>query len=507
MTDVHNSEILQIIESVAKEKGLAREPLIVAMEQAVQVAARRKYGNEENIKAEINRKTGEIKLYRVLTVVDVVSEDNYLTELALEDAIKKKPDSVVGDEIYELLPPIDLGRVAAQTAKQVIVQRVSEVEREKQYHDFKNREGEILTGIVKRLEFGNIIVDLGRVEGIIKKDQLIKNESYKINDRIKAYVQSVRHEAKGPQVFLSRTDDQILAKLFAMEVPEIYDGVIEVKAIARDPGSKSKIAVFAPDTSVDPLGSCVGLKGNRVRSVTAELNGEKIDVILWSKNLAQFVINAMTPVSAQDISKILIDSDNNRVEIVVADDKLSIAIGRRGQNVRLASKLVGCKIDIMTEEQQSKKRGEEFTRTTALFIEALDSEEMIAELLSSEGYSSIEEIANSEVSTLAAIEGFSEELGQEIKDRAVNYVSAKNEEIVTKLEQLGVEQNLLDILNLQPEDILVLAEYGIKTLEDLAEISVKEFKTVVPNANLSDNEMKQLIDYASSRAEAGAEHN
>ncbi len=491
MINVGNSEILQIIEAVSREKGIPKEHLIATMEQAVQVAGRRKYGHEHNIKAEISRKSGDIKLYRVLKVAE--NPEDYFTEISLEDAKEKKVDAVIGDEIYELLPPIDLGRVAAQSAKQVIVQRVSEAEREKQYQDFKDRIGEILNGVVKRVEFGNVVVDLGRAEAIIKKDQLIKGENFKINDRVKAYVQDVRLESKGPQIFLSRTDDNMLAKLFELEVPEIYDNVIEIKGIVRDPGSKAKIAVYATDSSVDPVGSCVGIRGNRVKAITNELAGEKVDIILWTNNVAQFVINAMAPA---EIAKIVIDEDKNRVEVVVPNEQLSIAIGRRGQNVRLASRLTGWSIDVMTEEQESKRRTDEFNFTTDLFVKALDVEEVIAQLLSVEGFSTMEQIATADIDTLSSIEGFDEALATELQSRAINYVNAKNEEIVVKLEQLGVEQELIDVLDLQPDNILKLAEYGIKTIEDLGEMTVVEFKALVPNSNLSDQDIELLIQTA-----------
>lgn len=489
--DIGNPEILQIVEAVSREKGIPRENLILAMEQAVQMAGRRKYGHEHNIKAEINRKNGDIKLFRILEVVE--EPENYLTEISLKDAKEKKIDASIGDEIAEPLPPIDLGRVAAQSAKQVIVQLVSAAEREKQYQDFKDRKNEILNGIVKRVEFGNVIVDLGRAEAMIKKDQLIKGENFKINDRIKAYVQDVRLELKGPQIFLSRTDDRMLAKLFELEVPEIYDNVIEVKAIARDPGSKAKIAVYAADSSIDPVGSCVGMRGNRVKAVTNELAGEKIDVVLWNKNIAQFAINAMTPA---EISKVVIDEDKRRVEIVVPTEQLSIAIGRRGQNVRLASKLTGWNIDVMTEDQESKRRNDEFNSTTELFTKALDVEEVIAQLLSVEGFATVEQVAMADINTLTSIEGFDEELATELKNRAINYVNNQNEEIVEKLEQLGVEQELIDILDLQPEYILKLAEYGVKTIEDLGEMTVSEFKALVPSSSLTEHDIKLLIETA-----------
>jgi len=487
---IGNVEILQIVDSVAREKGVPKESLISAMEYAIAVAGRKKYGNEHDIKAIINRKTGNIELFKVMEVSEMIEND--FIQISLDEALEKKPDAKLGDKIYEPLPSIDLGRVVAQSAKQIIIQRVNEAEREKQYHDFKDRKGELLNGTVKRIEFGNIIVDLGRTEAIIKKDQLIKGENFKVNDRIKAYVQDVRLESKGPQIFLSRTDDRMIIKLFELEVPEIYDNIIEIKNIARDPGSKAKIAVFAADSSVDPVGSCVGIRGNRVRAVTNELNGEKIDIILWSKNVAQFVINSLAPA---EINKIVIDEDRGKVEVVVSNENLSLAIGRRGQNVRLAAKLTGWGIDVMTEEQESKKRSDEFTVSTELFISALDVDEMLSQLLVEAGFISLEQIASCELDVLTSIEGFEEELAAEIKNRATNYVNEKNEKIVVQLEELGVEQELIDVLNLQPEFILRLAEYGVKTIEDLGEMSVGEFKKLAPNS-MSDDDIEFLIKTA-----------
>lgn len=492
---IGNVEILQIVDSVAREKGVPKESLISAMEYAIAVAGRKKYGNEHDIKAIINRKSGNIELFKVMEVSEMIEND--FTQISLDEALEKKPNAKLGDKIYEPLPPIDLGRVVAQSAKQIIIQRVNEAEREKQYHDFKDRKGELLNGTVKRIEFGNIIVDLGRTEAIIKKDQLIKGENFKVNDRIKAYVQDVRLEPKGPQIFLSRTDDRMIVKLFELEVPEIYDNIIEIKNIARDPGSKAKIAVFAADSSIDPVGSCVGIRGNRVRAVTNELNGEKIDIILWSRNVAQFVINSLAPA---EINKIVIDEDRGKVEVVVSNENLSLAIGRRGQNVRLAAKLTGWGIDVMTEEQESKKRSDEFTVSTELFLTALDVDEVLSQLLVEAGFISLEQIASCEMDVLTSIEGFEEELAAEIKNRATNYVNEKNEKIVVQLEELGVEQELIDVLNLQPEFILRLAEYGVKTIEDLGEMSVGEFKKLAPNS-MNDDDIEFLIKTAQQDAE------
>lgn len=496
MSNIGNIEILQIIDSVAREKGISKEVLISTVEQAVQVAGRKKYGNEYNIKAQINRKTGEINLLRVLKVVENV--EDYLTQISLTEALQKDPEAKIDGEIYEYLPSIDHARVAAQAAKQVITQRVIEAEREKQYHDFKDRKGEIINGVVKRIEYGDIIVDLNRAEAIIKREQQIKGENFKVGDRVKAYVQDVRHETKGPQIFLSRADDRMLAKLFELEVTEIYEGMIEIKAVARDAGSKAKIAVFASDSSIDPIGSCVGIRGNRVKAITNELNGEKIDIILWNRDVAQFIINALAPA---EILKILIDEDKRKVEVVVSQENQSLAIGRRGQNVRLAAKLTGWNIDIMTEEQESKRRNEEFVTSTELFMEALDVEEVIGQLLSVSGFNTVEQIANSDINALMNIEGFEEELAVEIRNRAINYVNLKNEKIVKELEELGVEQELIDILEIQPELILKFAEYGIKTIEDLGEMSVNEFKNLAPNSNITDENIKLLIKTAKQHSE------
>ncbi len=498
MDNIGKAEILQIVDAVSRERGVSKAKLIEAMEQAVQIAGRKKYGLEQNISAQIDQNTGKISLFRVRTVVDKV--ENTFQEISLEDAMLIRPEAEKGEEILEPLPPIDLGRVAAQTAKQVIVQKVGEIERESQYEDYKSRKGDILNGTVKRVEFGNIIVDVGRAEALLKKTQQIRGEMFKVGDRVKAYVQDVKREPKGPQIFLSRTDDEFLRKLFEMEVPEVYDNIIEIKSIAREPGSKAKVAVFATDISVDPVGSCVGVRGSRVRAITNELSGEKIDVISWDKNVAQFVINAMTPAT---ISKIVFDEDKGRVEAIVPDDQLSLAIGRRGQNVRLASKMTGWTIDVMTEEQESKRRGEEFANTTELFVNNLGVDEVTAQLLSAEGYTSLEQIAYADNAALTSIEGFSsKEMVEELQNRAITYFEEKNEEIIEGLEKLGVEQELLDMLDLPPEYILKLAEFGVKTIEDLGEVTISEFRQIVPANIVSSEEIETLISFAKKQSEA-----
>ena len=501
MFNIGNAEILQIAESVAREKGIKIDLVISAMEQAIEVAGRRKYGNEHNVCAEINMKNGEIKLEKVLEVVEEV-EDNY-TQISLQDALIKNPEVKIGDTVTESLPPIDLGRVAAQTAKQIIVQKVRDAERDKQFEDFQNRAGEILNGTVKRVEFGDVVIDLGRAEAVIKRDQLIRGENFRINDRIKAYVQDVRREKSGPQIFMSRSDNSFIIKLFELEVPEIYDNIIEVKAIARDPGSKAKMAVYTADSSLDAVGSCVGVKGSRVRAITAELGGEKIDVISWSDDLAQLTINALAPA---EISKVVIDEANSCVDVVVAEDQLSIAIGRRGQNVRLASKIIGWNINVLTEEQESKRRADEFNTTTQLFVEALDIEEVIAQLLTVEGYNSMEQIVVAEAEDLAAIDGFDIELVQELQKRALEYIEKENSLILSQLEDLGVEQELLDVLeSVELKSILRMAEAGIKTIEDMGEITVDEFQSLAPNSGLSSEQIAELINAAKDLDNAAQE--
>ncbi|MEI6730411.1 MAG: transcription termination factor NusA, partial [Pseudomonadota bacterium] len=383
-----NTEILQIADAVAREKGIGREQVIEALENAVQVAGRRKYGHEHNIKAEIDRKSGEILLYRIVDVVEEV--ENETTQLNLKQAKRLDGSLEIGDQIKDRLPPIDLGRISAQTAKQVIVQKVRDAERDKQFDEYKDKIGDIISGTVKRVEYGNVTVDFGRTEAILRRDEMIPRETFRQGDRIRAYVYDVRREKSGPQIFLTRTRPEFMSKLFAQEVPEIYDGVIEIKAVARDPGSRAKIAVYSHDSNINPVLSCVGVRGARVQAVVNELQGEKIDIIEWASDVATFVVNAL---SSAEVSKVVLDESKERIEVVVPDDQLSLAIGRRGQNVRLASQLVGWNIDILTEEVESNRRAEEFNSLSQLFIEALNVEEVIAQLLVTEGFTTVEEVA------------------------------------------------------------------------------------------------------------------
>ncbi len=486
-----NSEIIQVADAVAREKGISRDSVIEAMENAIQAAGKRKYGHKHNIKAEIDHRTGEIKLFRGFEVVELV-ENNY-TEVSLEDAKSTNPEIELGGFIYELLPPIDLGRVAAQSAKQIIIQKVRDSERNRQFELFQNRIGDIMNGIVKRLEFGDLIVEIGRDEAVLKKDQLIKGEIFRPNDKVQIYVEDVRRVTKGPQIFLSRTHDQFVAKLFAQEVPEIYDGVIEIKSVAREPGSRAKIAVYCRDPGIDPIGSCVGIRGSRVQAVVNELKGEKIDIIAWSSNPATFLVNALTPA---EVTKVVIDEEKHSVEVIVPNEQLSLAIGRRGQNVRLASKLTGWHIDILTEDEQSKRRSEEFTYLTELFMNALDVEEILAQLLASEGFTSVEEVASVSVDDLSSIDGFDEGLAQALKERAQASVDRTNKEFNKKVKALGIEADLLEIIKLSQDKIIQLAEAGIKTLEDLAELRIKEFNEILPNSGLNNDQIRDLIALA-----------
>jgi len=456
-------ELLQIADAVAREKSIDREIVIAAMADAIQKAARSRYGQETNIHVDINSKSGDIKLQRLMEVVETV--EDYATQISLEDAHAKKPDAQIGDFLADPLPPMDFGRIAAQSAKQVIVQKVREAERDRQYEEYKNRIGEIISGTVKRVEYGNVIVDLGRDEAITRRDELIQREAFRYGDRIRAYVHDVRREQRGPQIFLSRTHPQFMAKLFTMEVPEIYDGIIEIKSVARDPGSRAKIAVVSRDASIDPVGACVGMRGSRVQAVVGELQGEKIDIIPWSPDAATFIVNALQPA---EVAKVVLDEDAERIEVVVPDDQLSLAIGRRGQNVRLASQLTGWDIDIMTEQEESERRQKEFVDRSKLFMTALDVDEMVGQVLASEGFVSIEEVAYVDTNEIASIEGFDEDTAAEIQTRAREYLERIETEFDEKRKKLGVTDELRDIPGMTTAMMVAIGEDGIKTVEDFA---------------------------------------
>jgi len=456
-------ELLQIADAVAREKSIDKSVVIHAMEEAMQRAAKSRYGSENDIRVDIDPKTGETHISRYLQVVETVENDK--VEISLEDARRRNPAAQVADIIAETLPPIEYSRIATQMAKQVIVQKVRDAERERQYDEYKDRIGEIVHGIVKRVEFGSVVVDLGRAEGVVRRDEMIPRESFRNGDRIRAYIYDVRRETRGPQIFLSRTHPQFMVRLFAQEVPEIYDGIIEIRAVARDPGSRAKIAVISKDSSIDPVGACVGMRGVRVQAVVQELQGERIDIIPWSNEAATFIVNALAPA---EVSKVVLDEDTHRVEVVVPDDQLSLAIGRRGQNVRLASQLTGWQIDILTEAEESERRQKEFAARTELFMTALDVDETVAQLLASEGFASVEDIAFVPDHELAEIEGFDEETAGELQARAVGYIDQKNAEFDQKRKDLGVEDAVTEIEGLTPAMLVALGENGIKTVEDLA---------------------------------------
>ncbi|MEL0071317.1 MAG: transcription termination factor NusA, partial [Rhodobiaceae bacterium] len=414
-------ELLQIADAVAREKGIELDIVLAAMSDAIEKAAKARYGMENDIRVEIDPKTGNTRLLRVVEVVDVVENDD--TQISLALAQREKPDAQIGDEIIDELPPVEFGRIATQSAKQVIVQRVREAERERQYEEFKDRVGEIISGVVKRVEYGNVVLDLGRGEAVVRRDNLIPREVFRPGDRIRAFIENVKREQRGPQIILSRTDPKFMAALFAQEVPEVYEGVIEIRAVARDPGSRAKIAVISNDPGIDPVGACVGMRGSRVQAVVNELQGEKVDIIPWSPDAAAFIVNGLAPA---EVTKVVLDEDVERIEVVVPDEQLSLAIGRRGQNVRLASQLTGWDIDIMTEAQESERRQAEFAERTELFMEALDVDEMIAQLLASEGFATVEEVAYVPVEEITYIEGFDEETAEEIQNRARDHIDREN---------------------------------------------------------------------------------
>jgi N utilization substance protein A len=481
-------ELLQVADVVAREKGIDRDEVLIAMEQAIQKAAKAKYGFENDIRAVVNRNTGEVNIFKYQTVVDVV--ENPHTEITLEQARFRDPSVKIGDIIEELLPPIEFGRVAAQSARQVIVQKVRDAERSRQFEEFKDRVGQIISGIVKRVEFGNVILDLGRAEGILRRDDIIPRENFHVGDRIRAYIADVRPENRGPMIMLSRTHPQFMALLFEQEVPEIYDNIIEIKAVARDPGSRAKIAVYTGDPTIDPVGACVGMRGARVQAVVNELQGEKVDIIPWSSNPATFVVNALAPA---EVAKVVLDEENHRVDLVVQEDQLSLAIGRRGQNVRLASQLTGWNIDILTEAQEAARRTEEYAARTELFMNSLDVDEMIAQLLAAEGFNTIEELTYVPLEEFTAIEGFDEEIAKEIQSRAIAYLDQSSKDALKHAKKMGVTDSLLTFEGLTPQMLLKLAENNIKTLDDLADLASDELVEILGKDMLSLDHANDMI--------------
>jgi len=481
-------ELLQVADQVAREKNIDREEVVEAMEQAIQKAGRSKYGHEHDIRATIDRRTGEISLKRMREVAEVI--ENEITQISLEDARFEKKDAQIGEFLVEDLPPIDFGRIPAQMAKQVIVQRVRDAERQRQYREYKDRVGEIANGIVKRVEYGNVTVELGRAEAILRRDETLPREHFKNGDRVRAYIYDVREEPRGPQIFLSRTHPQFMAKLFMQEVPEIYDGIITIKSVARDPGSRAKIGVVSKDSSIDPVGACVGMRGSRVQAVVGELQGEKIDIIPWSSDPATFVVNALAPA---EVTKVVLDDISHRIEVVVPDDQLSQAIGRRGQNVRLASMLTGWDIDILTEAEESERRTEETKTRSALFIEALDVDDVIAHLLVAEGFTSVEEIAYTEIEELAQIEGFDEDVAAELRDRALTYLEQRDAALHEQRVALGVTDEVAAVEGLTPAMLVALGEKEVKTLDDLGDLATDELVEIVGADAMTSEDAERII--------------
>ncbi len=481
-------ELLQVADAVARDKGIDRDEVIEAMESAIQKAGRSKYGHDYDIRALIDRKTGEIRLARYVAVVEEVEDEN--TQMTLAQAQARDPNLQVGEFLVDPLPPIDFGRIAAQTAKQVIVQRVRDAERMRQFLEFQDRTGEIVNGLVKRVEFGNVYVDLGRAEALLRRDELIQRETFRVGDRVRAYIMAVRQEPRGPQIFLSRTHPQFMAKLFAQEVPEIYDGIIEIKSVARDPGSRAKIAVVSNDSSIDPVGACVGMRGSRVQAVVGELQGEKIDIIQWSQDPATFIVNGLAPA---EVTKVVLDEETNRIEVVVPDDQLSLAIGRRGQNVRLASQLTGWDIDILTEQEESERRQEEVKSRSQMFIDALDVDDVIAHLLVNEGFTSVEEVAYVPAQDLGDIEGFDDEIAVELQSRAQAYLDGRDKAAAERRVELGVEDALAELEGLTPVMLVKLGEAGVKTLDDLADLASDELIDIVGADEMNEDEANAVI--------------
>ncbi|EZP51578.1 MULTISPECIES: transcription termination factor NusA [Sphingomonas] len=480
----NRAELIAIANSVASEKMIDKSIVIEALEEAIQRAAKTRYGIENDIRAKLDPNTGDLRLWRVVEVVEAV--DDYFKQVDVNQAQKLQKGAVVGDYIVDPLPPIEFGRIQAQASKQIIFQKVRDAERDRQYEEFKDRQGEIITGVVKRVEFGHVVVDLGRAEGVIRRDQQIPREVVRVNDRIRSLILNVRRENRGPQIFLSRAHPDFMKKLFAQEVPEIYDGIITIQAAARDPGSRAKIGVISRDSSIDPVGACVGMKGSRVQAVVQEMQGEKIDIIPWSPDIATFVVNALQPAS---VSRVVIDEEEERIEVVVPDDQLSLAIGRRGQNVRLASQLTGKAIDILTEQDASEKRQKEFTERTEMFQNELDVDETLAQLLVAEGFGALEEVAYVELDEIAGIEGFDEDLGQELQSRAQEALDRREAANREERIALGVEDALIDMPYLTEAMLVTLGKAGIKTLDDLADLATDELvekKRVEPRRRNED---------------------
>ncbi|QBY02078.1 transcription termination/antitermination protein NusA [Rhodophyticola sp. CCM32] len=501
ITSANQLELLQTAEAVAREKMIDPELVVEAMEESLARAAKSRYGSELDIRVSIDRKTGKATFTRVRTVVADDEIENEKAELTVEQAKPYKEDAEIGDMLIDEVPPVEMGRIAAQSAKQVILQKVREAERDRQFEEFQDRAGTIINGVVKREEYGNVIVDIGRGEGVLRRNEKIGRESYRPNDRIRCYIKDVRRETRGPQIFLSRTAPEFMAELFKMEVPEIYDNIIEIKAVARDPGSRAKIAVISYDNSIDPVGACVGMRGSRVQAVVNELQGEKIDIIPWNEDAPTFLVNALQPA---EVTKVVLDEDAERIEVVVPDEQLSLAIGRRGQNVRLASQLTGLDIDILTEEEESARRQAEFTERTKVFMDTLDLDEFFAQLLVSEGFTSLEEVAYVEQDELLVIDGVDEATAGELQARARDYLDEQNKKALEAAKEMGVEQSLIDFEGLTPQMLVALGEDGVKTLDDFATCADWELAggwTTVDGERVKDDGVLESFDVSLEEAQ------
>ncbi len=499
ITTANRLELLQIADAVAREKMIDPDLVIQAMEESMAKAAKSRYGAELDIRAHIDRKSGELTMTRVREVVEEV--ENLSTEMTVEEAKAHIENPEVGSLIIDLLPPMDFGRIAAQSAKQVILQKVREAERERQYSEFKDREGEIINGLVKRTEYGNVIVDVGRGEAVLRRDQLINREMFRNGDRVRAYIKEVRSEMRGPQIFLSRTAPEFMAELFKMEVPEIYDGIIEIKAVARDPGSRAKIGVISYDNSIDPVGACVGMRGSRVQAVVNELGGEKIDIIPWNEDAPTFLVNALQPA---EVSKVVLDEEAERIEVVVPEEQLSLAIGRRGQNVRLASQLTGLDIDIMTEAEESQRRQAEFEIRSKLFMDTMNVDEVVAQLLVSEGFATLEEVAYVEIDELLVIDGFDQSTADELQARARESLEEINAKAMEEAKALGLEQSLVDFGGLSPQMLVALAKDGVKTIDDFATCADWELAggyTTIDGQRVKDDGLLESFDMGLAEAQ------
>jgi len=501
ITSANQLELLQTAEAVAREKMIDPELVVEAMEESLARAAKSRYGMEMDIRVSIDRKTGRSTFKRFRTVVAEAELENYQAEFTVEQAKEYMDDPAIGDTFEEIVPPVEMGRIAAQSAKQVILQKVREAERDRQYEEFKDKAGTIINGVVKREEYGNVIVDMGRGEAILRRNEKIGRESYRPNERIRCYIKEVRREVRGPQIFLSRTDPQFMAELFKMEVPEIYDNIIEIKAVARDPGSRAKIAVISHDSSIDPVGACVGMRGSRVQAVVNELQGEKIDIIPWNEDAPTFLVNALQPA---EVSKVVLDDEADRIEVVVPDEQLSLAIGRRGQNVRLASQLTGLDIDILTEAEESERRQKEFAVRTGLFMEALDVDEFFSQLLVSEGFTSLEEVAYVELDELLVIDGVDDDTANELQARARDYLEAANKNAMESARKLGVEDSLVAFEGLTPQMLEALGKDDVKTLEDFATCADWELSggwTTVNGERIKDEGVLEEFDVSLEEAQ------